>query len=205
MVPRVDPVDPNAASKPNAVTTANSEGAAALAKAVIADAAIGKTVTTSCPPNAKYPAKGAVSLVDGQMGSELYDDEQWMGWWYEDKPFVATIDLGATIAIRELGVHTMASTESWIFFPRQVEFEVSNDDKTYKKIATVKPTAEELESQEPAAKILKASNLAAQARYVRVRAQRYGKLPEWHVGHGGADGYDGEAWLFIDEILVNPK
>ena len=36
----------------------------------------------------------------------------------------------------------------------------------------------------------------AQARYVRVRAVNYGKLPDWHVSAGEP------AWLFIDEIVV---
>ena len=152
-----------------------------------------------------YPARGVKSLVDGKMGSEYHDDAEWMGWWYEDKAFEATIDLGKIVAIKELGVHTLASTESWIFHPPKVEFELSDDGKTFKKVATIKPARDELENEEPNTKILKASNLEAQARFIRVRVERYGELPQWHTAHGGADGYDGQAWLFIDEILVNPK
>ena len=44
-----------------------------------------------------------------------------------------------------------------------------------------------------------------QDKYVRVRVERYGELPEWHSGRGGADGYDGETWLFLDEIQVIRK
>ena len=174
-----------------------------VAPEMVSDAAKGKPVTASCPPNALYPAQGVKSLVDGRMGSDDYLDYEWMGWWYEDKPFEATIDLGKTIAIKELGVHALSSSEAWIFYPRKVEFEVSADGKTYKKIATVKPTEADLKNEFPDTTILKASNLNEQARYVRVRVERYGELPEWHLGHGGADGYEGQAWLFIDEILVN--
>jgi hypothetical protein len=34
------------------------------------------------------------------------------------------------------------------------------------------------------------------ARYVRVKAYNYGRIPDWHPGNGG------EAWIFIDEILI---
>ena len=34
------------------------------------------------------------------------------------------------------------------------------------------------------------------ARYVRVRAESYGKLPAWHPGAGG------DSWIFVDEIIV---
>lgn len=172
---------------------------------MVSDAALGKQVTASGPPNSQYEAQGLQSLVDGRMGSEDYQDLEWMGWWYEDEPFEATIDLGRVVAIRELGVHTLTSTEAWIFYPRKVEFELSRDGMSYRRVATIEPTKAELENQEPEAKILRASNLRETARYVRVRVQRYGALPEWHIGHGGADGYEGEAWLFIDEILVNPS
>ena len=183
-------------------TAPTPEPAAAV---MVSDAANGKPVTASCPPNALYAAGGVKSLVDGRMGSDDYLDPEWMGWWYEDKPFEATIDLGKMVAIKELGVHTLTSSEVWIFYPRKVEFEVSKDGKTYKKIATITPTAADLTKEYSDTTILKASDLKEDARYVRVRVERYGELPNWHMGHGGADGYEGEAWLFIDEILVNPR
>jgi hypothetical protein len=35
------------------------------------------------------------------------------------------------------------------------------------------------------------------ARYVKVSAKNFGKLPNWHLGAGG------EAFIFIDEITVH--
>ena len=37
------------------------------------------------------------------------------------------------------------------------------------------------------------------ARFVRVRAKNIGVCPAWHPGNGGA------AWIFVDEIQVNPQ
>lgn len=166
-------------------------------------AAVGKGVIAT-PPNSEYPARGVQSLIDGRMGSDDHYDAEWMGWWYEDKPFEATIDLGMAMPITELAVHALTSSESWILLPRKIEFEVSADGAAFDSVATVEPTKVDLENEYPETKMLEAKGLAVEARYVRVRAQRYGELPRWHMGHGGADGYEGQAWLFIDEILVNP-
>jgi len=34
------------------------------------------------------------------------------------------------------------------------------------------------------------------ARYVRIRAVNFGKIPAWHPGHGG------DAWIFADEVWI---
>jgi hypothetical protein len=34
------------------------------------------------------------------------------------------------------------------------------------------------------------------ARYVRVRAHNFGKIPSWHLGAGG------DPWIFVDEIFI---
>jgi len=36
-----------------------------------------------------------------------------------------------------------------------------------------------------------------QARYLKVKAINFGKLPEWHIGAGG------DAFIFVDEIEIN--
>ena len=37
-----------------------------------------------------------------------------------------------------------------------------------------------------------------EARYIRVNATSLGTIPDWHSAKGR------KAWLFVDEILVNP-
>ena len=36
------------------------------------------------------------------------------------------------------------------------------------------------------------------ARYVKIVAKNFGDLPNWHPGAG----YEGKAWLFVDEIEI---
>ena len=35
-----------------------------------------------------------------------------------------------------------------------------------------------------------------QARYIKIKAENYGKCPDWHLGSGGT------SWLFFDEITI---
>jgi hypothetical protein len=35
------------------------------------------------------------------------------------------------------------------------------------------------------------------AKYIKVKAYNFGKLPDWHQGAGG------DAFIFIDEITIN--
>lgn len=173
--------------------------------ALMYDAALGKTVTALCPPNSRYRADGLKSLVDGRMGTEDYQDLEWLGWWYEDQACEITIDLGELMKVQELGLHTLTAAEAWIFFPRAIEFDLSTDGKIFKNVARIEPSKTDLDNEYPETKIFKASGLQTIARFVRMRAERFGELPDWHSAYGGADDYEGEAWLFIDEILVNPK
>ena len=39
-------------------------------------------------------------------------------------------------------------------------------------------------------------NSATKAKYVKVKAYNYGKLPKWHQGAGG------DAFIFVDEITI---
>ncbi len=167
------------------------------------DAAVGRGLMTSGPPNTRYPAQGIGSLTDGRVGSSSYMDSEWLGYWHMDPPFEATIDLGEIIKVRKLAVHVLADPDVWIFYPRSVEFAVSPDGNTFKTVGTARATDDELNTPYSDTTKMGVSDLNETGRYIRVKVERYGALPTWHKGYGGADGEEGEAWLFIDEIMVN--
>jgi hypothetical protein len=79
--------------------------------------------------------------------------------------------------------------------PREIYFELSSDGHTYRPGVTVPVNVPEREYG-VIIKELAASFPDAEARYVRVKARTYGKLPSWHPGSGG------DAWIFVDEIIV---
>jgi hypothetical protein len=86
---------------------------------------------------------------------------------------------------------------SGIFLPTSIGISLSKDGKNF-----ALPTAATHDVPEPQkeAKVTLRARIGGQeAQHLRVRAIGLGKIPEWH--HAGGR----KAWLFVDEILVNPE
>ncbi len=79
--------------------------------------------------------------------------------------------------------------------PNQVEFYVSNDNVTFELVDTIANTIDPKIDKNIIKAFESAKNVGS-ARYVKVIAKNFGKLPEWHQGAGG------DAFIFIDEITI---
>ncbi len=79
--------------------------------------------------------------------------------------------------------------------PDRVEFEISNDGTNFTKVAEIKPGFPQREMT-PTIKEFIQNDHSTKARYVRIRAYNFGKIPSWHLGAGG------DPWIFIDEIII---
>lgn len=132
---------------------------------------------------------GAPSLVDGlqQKGTEL-ENACWVA--FHETDLDATVDLGRPIGIHTLAAHFLQQKSLGIYLPKRVEFAVSDDGKSFRKIATLAHNVPKSEAG-PLMRTIAAEDLDLAARYVRVRAKK--------TGTAGRD------WLFVDEILVNPN
>ncbi len=161
----------------------------------LAHAALHKPVTLAAPPDARYPGRGPAGLGDGRLALADYRDPQWLG--FSGSNLEAVIDLGAVQDAKTLGVRCLQFTEGGIYLPREVVFAVSEDGRQYADVATVKP-ALPLTEPGPAIATLTAQALAARGRWVRVRAVNLGVIPPGQRAAGA------QAWLFADEIMVNP-
>jgi hexosaminidase len=153
--------------------------------------AVAKPVALRYPYH-KYTGGGTFALTDGICGSKSFDDGGWQG--FEGNDLDATIDLGAVIPISQLTVHFLRDHHSWIFAPTAVQYDVSDDGKTFTTVGIFTLPAP-AEAQELSIVEL-AKQVEVKARYVRVFARNLGVCPSWHVGRGG------KAWLFVDEIVV---
>lgn len=159
----------------------------------IRHAALRKTVTLATPPSARYSGRGSAGLVDGLV-SHSGSTPEWLG--FEGKDLDATIDLGQTMPITSLSAEFFQSTIVGIFMPRQVEFSVSDDGKTFRQVNVAKPKTGSGQTGSQS-ELIDAGPLKTTGRYVRVHAENFGVLPPGHRSAGRA------AWLFVDEILVN--
>lgn len=160
-----------------------------------AHGAVDKVVRLSVEPDPRYPGSGAAALTDGVLGDAEFGAPEWLGFMGAD--LEAVIDLGSPIPIRRLSLNCLEATHVGIFLPKQVEFAVSSDGAQFQVLKTIE-TKPPTEHGPQRTQTLTAERVDVTARYVRVRAAHLGPLPAW-VTPGAVP-----AWLFVDEMLVNP-
>ncbi len=141
----------------------------------------------------KYASERERTLTNGLKGSTNFGDGQWLGFAGQDLD--ATLDLGKSMPIRKVSVGFLRDAGVWIMLPGTVEFMLADDGKNFRSVAILKNDVEERDPK-PLVKDFSAKLDNQTARYVRVRAKNYGKLPAWHPGAGNP------AWLFTDELIV---
>ena len=138
-------------------------------------------------------------MIDGIRGTGNWSGGAWQG--YQGQDLVAVIDLGKIQNISRVGAGFLQDVGSWIWMPRSVDFETSLDGRNFVPAVTVANNV--ADGSDPSAAVdgvavrdfVKRIPLQ-KARYVRIRAHNYGKIPAWHPGKGG------DAWIFADEIIV---
>jgi hypothetical protein len=141
----------------------------------------------------QYHNGGFQSLIDGIHGTANWRKGEWQG--YQGQDFEAVIDMKTQREITEISSSYLQDSRSWILMPRKVEYFASSDNKDYFLVATVNNSISP-EITESLTKDFDAKLLPTTARYIKVKAYQYGKLPAWHVGAGNP------SYIFIDEITV---
>lgn len=136
---------------------------------------------------------GKWGLIDGIKGDENWKKGDWVG--FQGQNFEAIIDLKSDTKITELSARFLQDSRSWILMPKKVEFYTSDDSKNFTKVATIGHTISP-KYTENIVKHFAQKIKPVTAKYVKVIAYTFGKLPEWHQGFGG------DAHIFIDEIEI---
>jgi predicted alpha-1,2-mannosidase len=152
------------------------------------------TIEIKSKYNPQYHAGGSDGLIDGIFGTTNWRKGDWQG--YQSQDFEAIIDLQETKTISEIHSNYLQDQRSWILMPTKVDYYVSDDSINYTLVGTVENSLDPKEKEN----IIRDFNLKLEnpikAKYIKVKAYNYGKLPEWHQGFGG------DAFIFIDEITI---
>ena len=149
--------------------------------------AIGKPVNYSPLYHKSYQGQGEGTLTNVIRGTKNFHDGQWLGWLGDD--VTLTLDLGETTEVSEVRIGAMDAQSSGIYFPERLTVALSADGKNYREVA----------AQEEPCTIKGKSSLkdfvlkfAPQStRYLQIQLKNVKTPPK-----------GGDAWLFIDEILV---
>jgi predicted alpha-1,2-mannosidase len=141
----------------------------------------------------QYTGGGDSALIDGLRGAQNFTDGAWQG--YQGQDLVAIVDLGRVQNVSKLGGGFLQDAGSWIWMPRQIDFELSNDGHNFVPALTL---TNDVSEKEYGAIVKEFAGVIApqRARYVKIIARNIGPIPTWHPGAGG------RAWIFADEIIV---
>jgi hypothetical protein len=152
-----------------------------------------RSISIQSQYSTQYTGGGDRALIDGLRGGKDFRNGFWQG--YQGQDFTAVVDLGRIRDVYKIGAGFLQDIGSWIWMPVSVRFSVSSDSLQFHEIAVFyNDVPEDLYGS--IQKDFVRYFLDLKTRYILVEAEYYGTLPEWHVGAGG------QAWIFIDEIMV---
>ena len=158
-----------------------------------------KHVTYLTQPAPQYTENGPEGMVDNIYGTTNYRIGGWQGW---QGDMVAVVELDQEQTVHLVGINCLENMRSWIFYPKSVKIEYSADGKNWKQYGAVPKLVDApgeksaQQRQEESSTQLFAVKKTARVKYLKVTAQNYGALPDWHISAGE------QAWLFADEIII---
>ena len=151
------------------------------------------TIDIKSKYNPQYHAGGNDGLLDGIFGTTNWRKGDWQG--YQSQDFEAIVDLQVPKTFSEIHSNYLQDQRSWILMPTKVEYYTSIDNVNFTLVGSVTNNVNP-KQEENSIKDFSFTSKPINARYVKVKAINFGKLPEWHQGFGG------DAFIFIDEITI---
>jgi hypothetical protein len=152
------------------------------------------TIDIKSKYNLQYHAGGPEGLLDGIKGTENWRKGDWQG--YQSQDFEAIIDLQSEKLVSEFNARFLQDSRSWILMPTKVDYYASNDNVNFTLVGTISNTIDPKETDNKIYDFQIKAGTEISAKYIKVKAYNFGKLPEWHQGAGG------DAFIFIDEITI---
>ncbi len=152
------------------------------------------TISIQSKYNPQYHAGGPEGLMDGIFGSVNWRKGDWQG--YQSQNFEAVIDLQKEQVVSSFSANCLQDSRSWILMPNRVEYYASIDNVNFTLVGTVTNTISPREYENKIQDFQLKLDKEIIAKYIKVKAYNFGKLPEWHQGVGG------DAFIFIDEITI---
>lgn len=167
----------------------------AAAQTVFFHRGLGARGTSKNTPDPRYPGAGQAGLTDGLKARPESGHRQWQG--FSGQDLEITLDLGRLQPVQTVTLTCLQDSNAWIFPAKSLTVACSRDGREFGEPIRVDLDVPG-ESEEILIKTLTARLPAVRrCRYLRIKAENLGLLPEWHESKGE------KAWLFVDEIEVN--
>jgi len=157
--------------------------------------ATGKKAQYTIPYSKHYKGTGDNNLTDGLLGSvENFRDGYYQG--FSGTGMEVIIDLGEITTFSKIQTTFFQYYLSWIVLPTSVSYAISDDGNNFTELDNL--THKTPLMQEGKFKhTFSFEKENTKAKYLKVIAKTVGKLPKEHPAAGS------DAWIFIDEIIIN--
>ncbi len=146
-------------------------------------------------PNKQYSAEGGKSLVDEIYGDTDWRKGDWLGFQGQDLEVI--VEIKNPEVVNKISANFLQDTRSWIVFPKKVTFLASNDGINFQNLGSVENSVPADDYDAQVRKFNFGISPARKIKFIKIIAQNFGKLPEWHDGKGY------EAFIFTDEISID--
>jgi len=144
------------------------------------------------PYSHQYQAAGMNTLIDGLKGGTEFRTGDWQGFY--DEPFEATVDLKEISDVKSMSLGCIQDIKPWIWLPESIDFSYSTDGQTFHHLLNVGHDVAQDDYEKQVHRFEAKGGI--QARYIRVKANPRGHIPDWHLGAGH------DRWTFVDELEI---
>ena len=152
------------------------------------------TISIKSKYDPQYHAGGPEGLIDGIYGTTNWRKGEWQG--YQSQDFEAVVDLKEVKSVQTFSSNYLQDSRSWILMPTKVDYYISNDNVNFTFVGSVNNNILPMDNDNKIKNFEFNVTNPVKARYIKVKATNFGKLPEGHQGFGG------DAYIFVDEIEV---
>ncbi|MEL7120284.1 MAG: beta-N-acetylhexosaminidase [Bacteroidota bacterium] len=149
----------------------------------------GKEIELINEPHPTYNAGGPSAVINGISGSnKRYGDKEWLGFTTD---FEAVIDLGKIDTVSAISFRFHNGKGQWIYAPKEtmISFGAEKDSFSEPVSTTIGESKDILITH-------KMSFDKQTAQFIKIKIPNFGIIPE------GAQGEGNQAWLFVDEIMI---
>lgn len=147
----------------------------------VSNKARGASLNFYTSPSTKHDSG---NLTDNVFAYEDYNDSNWLG--FENGSLIFEMDLDSLVDINSIALRFLQSTKHDIFLPEEIDFYLSENGITYKKIGTTKREVSKRNHLDDWIDLEMLDGLKEKGRYLKIDAKS-----------------EDDSMIFIDAVIVN--
>ncbi len=155
-----------------------------------------KSTTFVNPPAERYGKDADIALMDGKKGASGDWQNDWLG--FEGVDMEATIELAVPTKINTVKIGLGHEPNDWVIWPKGVWVCFSSDGDEFSEWQMAElPVFDRPDKMQGFGRIeARLRTTGKQWKYVRVKVENQGVLPDWHPYKGQ------KAWIMVDEVTI---